>query len=226
MNFGSSTVIAALHDFTKSRFDPETISENARRSITHRAFFDYLSDQFLSPSVEFTRFLLKENDIKHVRQNAMEGYRALAKSAFDDVFTSNVLKRLDITSPPPKAAARSEAEPAVVVELPSGNEKDVVTTTEAELRAFEAVRRRLAYLAAGRADLFDAIGKIAYRDYRGKMAVFYLQERRGRLLDILEARDGTIRFSLADGGEGGAVADLASLDERLRSLFERKVTGQ
>ncbi|MFT0859862.1 type I restriction enzyme HsdR N-terminal domain-containing protein [Ancylobacter sp. G4_0304] len=220
----TETVIAGLYDFTKSRFDPDTISEHARRSITHRAFFDYLSEQFLGPSVEFTRFLLKENDIKHVRLNALDGYRAIAKSAFDDVFTANVLKRLDITTAPPKAAPRTESEPVALVE-PAVAEKEAVTT-EGELRAFEAVRRRLAYLAAGRDDLFEAISRVAYRDYQGKMAVFYVQERKGRLMDIIEARDGTIRFNLADGGEGGPVTELPALDARLRALFERRVSGQ
>lgn len=220
----SETVIGGLYDFTKSRFDPDTISENARRSITHRAFFDYLSEQFHSPSIEFTRFLLKENDIKHVRQNAIDGYRAIAKAAFDDVFTSNVLKRLDITTAPPKAPARTEVEPLAIPDTSAGTDKEAVTT-EGELRAFEAVRRRLAYLSSGRDDLFDAIGKITYRDYQGKMAVFYMQERKGRLLDIMENRDGTIRFSIADGGEGGPVTELAAIDVRLKTLFERRVAG-
>lgn len=221
----TETVTAALYDLTKARFNPETISENARRSITHRAFFDYLSEQFLNPSVDFTRFLLKENDVKHVRLNAIEGYRTIAKSAFDDVFTSNVLKRLDITSAPPKASARAGVEPAAVIELPAAPEKGP-HTSEGELLAFEAVRRRLAYLAAGRDDLFDAIARVAHRDYQGKMAVFYVQERKGRLLDILESRDGTIRYSMADGVEGGPVTELAALDDRLRALFERRVSGQ
>ncbi|WGD31538.1 type I restriction enzyme HsdR N-terminal domain-containing protein [Ancylobacter sp. WKF20] len=220
----TETLISGLYDFTKTRFDPDTISENARRSITYRAFFDYISEQFLAPSVEFTRFLLKEVDIKHVRLNAVEGYRAIAKSAFDDVFTSNVLKRLDITSTPPKAPARPEVEQVPMETSPVQAEQRA--TSENELRAFESVRRRLAYLAAGRDDLFDAIGKIAYRDYQGKMAVFYIQERKGRLLDILENRDGTIRFAIADGGEGGPVTDLALVDDRLRALFERRVSGQ
>ena len=220
----SETVLGGLYALTKGRFDPETISENARRSITHRAFFDYLSEQFLDPSIEFTRFLLKENDIKHVRQNAIDGYRAIAKSAFDDVFTSNVLKRLDITTNVPKAAPRQDiqAEPVVAEPATNGHDKDVVTT-ENEMRAFEAVRRRLAFLSAGRTELFDATAKIAYRDYQGKMAVFYMQERKGRLLDIYEAKDGSIRFAIMDGADGSPAVDLAAFDDRLKALFEKRV---
>lgn len=50
INFGdfqknsiSDTVLEGLFVLTKANFDPETVSDNARRSITHRAFCDYLS---------------------------------------------------------------------------------------------------------------------------------------------------------------------------------------
>lgn len=230
INFGdlqktpiSDTALEGLFALTKAKFDPETVSENARRSITHRAFYDYLGAQFLSPSIEFTRFLLKEVDIKHVRSAAVDGYREIAKAAFTDVFTSHVLKRLDIagtTALPMRSESPPEPTPSVAVQ-PS--DKPSVVTTEAELRAFEVVRRRLAFLSAGKAEMFEAIGHVSFRDFQGKMAVFYLQERKGRLLDILEGRDGSIRFVLADDGDATPVADLATVDERLKGIFQKKV---
>lgn len=219
----SDTALEGLFALTKAKFDPETVSDNARRSITHRAFYDYLGAQFLSPSIEFTRFLLKEVDIKHVRSAAVDGYRDIAKAAFNDVFTSHVLKRLDIagtTALPIRSETPPELAPSVAV--PSGDKPSIVTT-EAELRAFEAVRRRLAFLSAGKAEMFEAISHVSFRDFQGKMAVFYMQERKGRLLDILEGRDGAIRFVLADDGDATPVADLATVDERLRGLFQKKV---
>lgn len=230
INFGdlqktpiSDTALEGLFALTKAKFDPETVSDNARRSITHRAFYDYLGAQFLSPSIEFTRFLLKEVDIKHVRSAAVDGYRDIAKAAFNDVFTSHVLKRLDIagtTALPMRSEAPIEPVPSVVAQ-PS--DKPGIVTTEAELRAFEAIRRRLAFLSAGKAERFDAIGHVAFRDYQGKMAVFYMQERKGRLLDILEGKDGSIRFVLADDGDSTPVTDLATVDDRLRGIFQKKV---
>lgn len=223
----SDTALEGLYALTKGLFDPETVAENARRSIIYRAFFDYLSRQFHDPSTEFTRLLLKENDIKHVRTNALEAYRGIAKAAFNDVFTSNVLKRLDITTAVAKQAPRSEPSlPEEITAIPSSGaqsrDKSIVTT-QAELAAFEAIRRRLAFLSAGRSELFQAINKIQYKDYQGKMAVFYSLERKGRLLDILESRGGEIRFSLADGGDSTPVSSLESLDSRLKALFERRV---
>lgn len=222
----SETVIEGLFALTKGQFDPDAVAENARRSITHRAFFDYLSSQFADPSIEFTRFLLKENDIKHVRSNAIDGYRTITKAAFNDVFTSNVLKRLDITGNIPKAAPRAEIAPDAapsaahpLIASPNG-----VVTTEAELEAFEAIRRRLAFLSNGKPDLFDAVSRIQYRDYQGKMAVFYRLERKGRLVDIIEAKDGSLRFVIMDGGDNSPVVDLSSVDERLKTLFEKRVS--
>lgn len=219
----SETVLEGLFALTKSRFDPDTVSENARRSITHRAFYGYLGQQFTDPSVEFTRFLLKEVDIKHVRANAVEGYRTIAKAAFNDVFTSHVLARLDITGGTSRPLRTEPTPEPLVAEQTTPSEKSLIVTTENELRAFEAIRRRLAFLSAGKADLFEAIGKVAYRDYQGKMAVFYAQERKGRLLDIIEGKDGSIRFVLADGGDPAPVTSLSSLDDRLRSIFEKRV---
>jgi hypothetical protein len=221
----SDTLLEGLFALTKGNFDPDTVSENARRSITHRAFYDYLNHQFQEPSIEFTRFLLKEVDIKHVRTVAVEGYRAIARAAFSDVFTANVLRRLDISATAPRPARDPAPEPAAETAArgePDGSERGI-RTTEHELQAFESIRRRLAFLAGGRRDLFDAIAKVAYRDYVGKMAVYYQQERKGRLADILEGRDGTVRFVLADGLDPTPVADLAGLDDRMKALFEKRV---
>jgi hypothetical protein len=215
----SETAIEGLYALTKGKFDPDVVAENARRSITHRAFFDYLTDQFSGPSIEFTRFLLKENDIKHIRANAIDGYRSIAKAAFNDVFTSNLLKRLDITGDIPKQSNRADA-PADISISPTPVTSP--NTTEAELDAFEAIRRRLAFLSSGNANLYEAISKVDYRDYQGKMAVFYRLERKGRLIDIFEGKDGSMRFSLMDGGDAAQVSDLNSLDDRLKSLFEKR----
>jgi hypothetical protein len=220
----SETAIEGLHALTKSKFDPDTVAENARRSLTHRAFFDYLSKQFAEPSIDFTRFLLKENDIKHIRSNAIEGYRAITKAAFNDVFTSNVLRKLDISPSLPKQPTLIEnAPPPAPVELQASTPATAIVTSDAEIAAFESIRRRLAFLSAGNPITFDAISDVKFRDYQGKMAVFYRQERKGRLVDIIEARDGTIRFIIMDGGDTAPINDLNQSGERLRALFEKRI---
>ena len=221
----SDTALEGLFALTKAEFNPETVSENARRSIMHRAFYDYLSREFGDPSPDFTRFLLKEIKIKHIRTSALDAYRTIAKAAFKDVFNSHVLRQLDITATVPKTPARVETPAEATPDATNNAAKPEsgIITTAAELCAFEQVRRRLAFLAAGDAALFEAIGKIQYRDYQGKMAVFYQYERKGRILDIVEGRDGVIRFVVMDGGDMAPFVDLAAADERLRTIFIKRV---
>lgn len=166
----SESVLDALFGLTKSHFDPDTIGDNARKSLTQRAFFEYLTAQFTDPTAEFTRFLLKENNIKHVRAQALDTYRHIARAAINDVVTANILRKLDIRERPPAASPLAPQETAAApAPTPASAQPE---TTATELAAFEAVRRRLAFLAAGDANLFERIGAIRYRDYQGKMAVF------------------------------------------------------
>lgn len=216
----SESVLDALLGLTKSHFDPETIGDNARKSLTQRTFFEYLTTQFHEPSIEFTRFLLKENDIKHVRTQAIDAYRIIAKSAIDDVVTANILRKLDIKDRPTPAAQPAPM-PAASVSPPAKPDHSVETTA-GELAAFEAVRRRLAFLAAGDAELFNRIDAVRYRDYQGKMVVFYELERKGRLLDIFEAKDGSVRYIFSDD-EKEPVVDLPAAGDRLIKLFRKRV---
>jgi hypothetical protein len=69
---------------------------------------------------------------------------------------------------------------------------------------------------------FDAISKISFKDYQGKMVVFYQQERKGRLIDIIETKAG-IRYVLSDGGDPSPVNDLTLFDDRLKALFAKRI---
>lgn len=218
----SETLLDSLFALTKGKFDPETIGENAKRSLTHHAFYEYLSQQFAKPSLNFTRFLLQENQIKHVRTHAIEGYRAIAKSAFNDVFTANVLKRLDISEPKSAAGSAPVAHAEVPLDATAADNSKAIVTTPAELAAVESIRMRLAFLAKGDIGLYEHIRRIEYRDYQGKMVVFYGKERKGRILEIIESRDGSaITFQLAETGE--SATDIAALDDSLMSIFRKRV---
>lgn len=219
----TDTVVDGLLCLHKSVFDPTLISETARMNLIYLSFFEYLTKQFQLPSVEFTRFLLRESDIKHVRAAAMDAYRDIAKTAFQDVFNARVLQRLDINAPPTQ-----KPQPAKAVELPEptpleGKQQTVVETTQRELDAFEDVRRRLAFLCSGDFSLFDKIENVGYKDYQGKFVIFYARERKGRLLEIVEGKDGQFRYVIADGGEGKEEADLGALDVRLLNLFKKRI---
>jgi hypothetical protein len=221
----TETVVEGLRAITKGRFDPDTVSENARRNIIHKEFSAYLEQQFNEPTIDFTRFLLRENNIRFVRLNAIDSYRSIVKSAFDDLFTNNVLRRLDISAQNKSTQIRVEAdlqadEKAKTIPLA----EKTIETTQSELNAFEEVRRRLAFLCAGRIDLFSEIDRVKYRDYQGKMVVYYALERKGRLLDILENRGGDIRFQIAEADNAQPTKHLNDIDDRLIRLFEKRVS--
>jgi hypothetical protein len=189
----------------------------------YRTFYEYLSEQFVDPSSEFTRFLLQQKKMKHIRATALDSYRAIAKAAFKDVFTAHVLRHLEITSTVPKAGTMADTAPAATAPEVNQPSTNGVVTTEAELAAFDEIRRRLAFLAGGEQTLYDAISKIQYRDYQGKMAVFYRQERKGRLADLLTGKDDRVRFVIADGIDTTVYEDLSSAGERLKALFVKRI---
>ena len=55
------------------------------------------------------------------------------------------------------------------------------------------MRRRLAYLVREEA-LFSAIDRIEYKDSVGKLVVYYVNERKGRLFDYIEGAEGFDKF--------------------------------
>lgn len=220
------TILDGLYALTKGTFNPDTIGENARRSITYGLFSKYLSEQFAEPTVEFTRFLLKENNIRHVRASAIDGYRLIAKAAFKDVFNSHILKRLDIGTANTKTAANADVLPsASAPDSPPVAQQDDAPSAE-ESTLFELIRRRLAFACGGDMALFERIETIQFRSYRGKTVVFVDKERRGRLLEIYGARSGKPRFVVTDGGEAADAEDLGALDTRLFALFRKRIEEQ
>jgi predicted type IV restriction endonuclease len=217
----TDTMLDGLLSLIKTAFDPASIAENARMNLTYLAFHAYLTDQFSAPSVDFTRFLLRANDIKHVRAAAIENYREIAKTAFQDVFNARVLQRLDISSTSVQKAAPTR--PVDIIDVAQVQLEQAPHTSTQEIKIFEDIRRRLAFLSAGDADLFAQISQVSYRDYQGKFVVYLEKERKGRLLDVIEGKDGSIRFQIMDGVSDNEKTNLAELDERLLSLFKKRV---
>lgn len=217
----SDNLIEGITAISKQNFDPQTIGDHAQQKMTYRYFYDYLKSQFDEPSVDFTRFLLKENEILHVRAAAIEGYRAIAKAAFRDTFNDRVLSRLDIADRSPSTATK-EAPTGVSVVSDAVDSPGVVTTAK-ELEAFETTRRRLAYLAGGDAVVYDRISDVQFKDYQGKMVVFLDKERKGRFLEIYERKDGKILFVTEEDGKKFESEDISTIDDVLIRNFRKKV---
>lgn len=220
----TDTMLDGLQSLIKTEFDPTSVAENARMNLTYLAFHAYLTAQFSAPTIEFTRFLLRENNIKHVRVAAIENYREIAKTAFHDVFNARVLQRLDITATSVQKSAPPRT-PEVVAVTALQPEKAPQTNAK-EIEIFEEIRRRLAFLSSGDPDLFAHISQIGYRDYQGKFTVFFQKERKGRLIDVIEGKDGSIRFQVADGTPDHEKNILSALDDRLIALFRKRIADK
>ena len=220
----TDTIIDGLFGLQKGKFDPTGITENARMNLTYRAFHDYLAKQFGKPSVEFTRFLLRSNDIKHVRESAIKSYEEIAKKAFQDVFNAHVIQQLNIPAQSvQKAVAERPIEAPIELETTKKEIVSGVETTPEELEAFEEIRRHIAFLCGGSRDLFQKVEQISYKDYQGKFVIFLGKERKGRLIDLVQNRDGSFRYILADGLPEAEFSSIDAMSGRLLNLFRRQV---
>ncbi len=205
-------VLEALAQVTKANFNPETVAELAHIELVKRRLRTCLVEEAKTPSEDFCRFLLQRAGLKNVRKGAIERhYASMVKAAFEDALVLPVVQRL-----------RSEAnskQGGKVSDLP---QIDRVVTTERELAIVNYVRRRLAFLVSEEM-LFNAIERIDYKDYIGKLVVYYDKERKGRLFDFIEGRDGFDKFIFAEPYSEIVTNNILDIDEPLQAIFTARV---
>jgi len=93
-----------------------------------------------------------------------------------------------------------------------------VVTTERELALFNYIRRRLAFLVKDEA-AFRAIEAISYKDYLGKLVVYYDKERKGRLFDFIEGANGFDKFVFPKPHGEIITNNMTDIDDTLRMVF-------
>jgi hypothetical protein len=223
----TDAVVKGLHALTKTQYDPGTVSESARLGLVYRAFYSYFQREIDNPGEDLTRFLPSQNGIRHIRANALRTYQDLARSAMRDVFAHHLLKKLDLGG-----VGMAEPKPALqAAEATSPNGKgnaDAPKTeiTEVEQSVFDYIRRRLAFLVAGDQELYDRIERIAAKDYQGKFVIYLGMERKGRILDFYEGRNGgPMKFVFVDDPNPVETTNVKTLDDRLVASFRRSVAA-
>jgi hypothetical protein len=97
-----------------------------------------------------------------------------------------------------------------------------IFTTDREIEVFDYVRRRLAFLVKDDA-LFDAIDSVRYKDYIGKLKVYYHKENKGRLFDFIEGTDGSHTFIFPIPIGSIVTDDLREIDGALKATFTARV---
>ena len=188
------SVLDGLRGLQKNTFDPENIGAEAKRKLVFQNVLQQLNQLAENPSEAFTRLLLQNAGLSHVRTKALAEYQDLIRSAFRELINLRILKRLDL---PTNEAGPVEVAP---VEPSSVKAEDRIVTTATELTVLNYAKRRLAFLVKDEA-LFGEIEQITYRDYQGKFVAYYRKERKGRLFDFVEGESPKYKFYFSGGEE-------------------------
>jgi hypothetical protein len=192
----NDSVVDALQTLTKSNFDPENIGAEAKRKHVYNSVLQQIASLYREPTEPFTKSLLQNADLSRVSRRVLDDYRPVIQSAFREFINQQILQRLDL----PQAEAPSPAIVSGSSEQPTSKVEERPSTTELELSVYRWVQHRLVFLVDDDT-LFAEIGNVQFRDYQGKLAIFYKMERKGRLFDSFERKGGngeTYRFVFPD----------------------------
>ena len=217
----------ALLKLRREAFNPEDIGADARRKIFISAYVDTLDEVFKDPDERFVRTLMDMAGIEGRRMpRLLEEHTQYIREAMNTFFDKKLLERVgfadrrDIvkvhpsegpTPPPPQDT------PQVTVDPPD------IVTTEAEIEVYEYITHRLPYLIARDEDLFRKLDHVYFKDLRGVFAISYKQDRKGRLLNFREGSEQKYRFDFPDSGETVTTDDLSDIDEKLLTVFMKRV---
>lgn len=207
-----------LKSLQKGNFDPDNIGAEAKRKLVFQNIVRQIAKFAEEPSEAFVRLLLQNAGLSHIRTKALAEYSEITRSAFREYVNLRILQRLDLPA---------TDKPVLLLEPQSSHVEikpdDGIITTETELEVFSYVKRRLSFLIKDES-LFEEIGKLEYRDYKGKFVVFYKKERAGRLFDFYEGRTKKYTFDFGQNFGGEVTTDkLSDIDTLLSSAFSKKV---
>jgi len=215
----------ALLKLRREAFNPEDIGADARRKIFISAYVDTLDEAFKDPDERFVRTLMDMAGIEGRRMpRLLEEHTQYIREAMNTFFDKKLLERVgfadrsDIVKVPPSEA------PAPAQEPPQGTtDPPDIVTTEAEIEVYEYIKHRLPFLIARDEDLFRKLDHVYFKDLRGVFAISYKQDRKGRLLNFREGSEQKYRFDFPDSGETLTTDDLSDIDEKLLTVFMKRV---
>ncbi len=209
----SDEVIETLVSATKAYYDPETIAEAAHVQLVKKRLRTVFLDEAKGPSEEFCRFALDRIGVKSVRKPVIDRYYApMIKTAFEESLVVPVVERLKS-----QTSGDNRGGPLALHQIGQR-----IETTERELAIFSYIRRRLAYLAEDETQ-FEAIENVRYRDYVGKLAIYYDRERKGRLFDFIEGADGYDKYIFPDPIGEIVSNNVLEIDAALKTVFAARV---
>jgi hypothetical protein len=207
-------VVETLLELTKERYVPDRIAEIAHIQLVRGRLRTALIAELASPSEEFCRVLLQKVGIRNLRRAAIErNYGPLIKGVFAEALVLPIAARLRGGADQASLPLLERKEAPEVTEL-----SQRVVTSDRELAVFNYVKRRLAFLVSSEAQ-FAAIDRVSFKDYVGKFVIYYDKERKGRLFDFIEARDGADKFVFPEPIGEIVTATIREIDDALLSTF-------
>lgn len=190
-----------LRSLQKAVFDPENIGAEAKRKLVFQNFVMQINQLSDKPSETFTRLLLQNLGMSHIRAKSLPEYQDLICRAFREFVNQRIFQRLDLPEKEKEPEKVVVIAPDPVSAAGIAKADDAIVTTDRELKVFDYTKRRLSFLVKDN-DLFDQIDKIDHRDYKGKFVVFYKKERAGRLFEFYDGLSPEYKFDFGQmGGE-------------------------
>lgn len=211
----SAEVIEALEGVTKARFDASAIATGAELGLVQKRLRAALVEEVRAPSEEFCRLILQRVGATGGAGAAAIQGRAvsLIRAAYEEAIVRPVIERLRAAPDEAVAGFRS---------APSSPAAQHGAATDRALAVYHYVCRRLAFLVTEEHQ-FAAIEQVQYREFLGKLTVFYGNLRTGRLFDFIEGGNGRDTFVFPDGMGEIVTGNIGEIDEPLRIVFTARV---
>ena len=210
-NGAPDEVLESLVFATKAAFDPDMIAEKAHLQVVRKRLRTAFIEEAQSPSSELCRVMLHQIGFPNVRKEAIERhYVPLVKTAFEEALVLPVVQRL-------RSAAAADGNAGV--SLPVAPK---IAAAERELAIFNYIRRRLAFLVKDE-QAFAAIDRLGFKDYVGKIVVYYDREPKGRIFELIRGSEGYDKFIFPEPFAEIVTNVIATIDEPLRTTFMARV---
>ena len=210
-NGATDEVLNTLVHATKHAFDADMIAEISHLQLVHKRLRTAFVEEAQAPCDEFCRVMMQRIGFLAVRTEAIERhYAGLVKTALEEALVLPVVERLRANAG--AAGARAAAPPV----------SDRIAAVEHETAIFNGIRQRLAYLADDETS-FNAIERVAFKDYVGKLVVYYDSDPGGRLFEMIRGSGGYDKFIFPEPHGEIVTNAIAQLDYALRSVFHSRL---
>ncbi len=197
---------------TKGALDPDMIAERAHLQLVRKRLRTAFVEEAQSPSEDLCRLMMTRIGFGTVRREAIDRhYAQLVKASLEEALVLPVVNRL-------KAGGTGDGKSSVL--KPQVGQK--IASAERELAIFNTVRRRLAFLVEDEA-LYQAIDRIDFKDYVGKLVVYFDRDPKGRLFELIRGADGHDKFIFAEPYGEIVTSSIADTDAALKAAFEARV---